>query len=111
MDSREAKKREERQAKIIAGLLAQPDNQKCADCYIRGPRWCSVNIGCFLCIRCAGLHRKLGTHISKIKSTNLDSWTDEWLNFVASMGNDRVNQKYLSKEMSPSFNDQDDVYL
>lgn len=44
---------------------------------IAGPRWASWNLGVFLCIRCAGIHRKLGTHISRVKSVNLDKWTDE----------------------------------
>lgn len=30
-----------------------------------------------MCIRCAGIHRNLGVHISKVKSVNLDSWTPE----------------------------------
>ena len=42
---------------------------------ITGPRWASWNIGIFVCIRCAGIHRNLGVHISKVKSVNLDSWT------------------------------------
>ena len=42
-----------------------------------GPRWASWNIVCFLCLRCAGIHRRMGTHISKVKSVNLDTWTEE----------------------------------
>lgn len=42
-----------------------------------GPRWASWNLGIFLCIRCAGIHRNLGVHISKVKSVNLDTWTPE----------------------------------
>ena len=42
-----------------------------------GPRWASWNIGVFMCIRCAGIHRNLGVHISRVKSVNLDSWTPE----------------------------------
>ena len=30
-----------------------------------------------MCIRCAGIHRNLGVHISRVKSVNLDSWTPE----------------------------------
>lgn len=42
-----------------------------------GPRWASWNIGVFICIRCAGIHRNLGVHISRVKSVNLDQWTQE----------------------------------
>ena len=28
-------------------------------------------------MRCASLHRKLGTHISKVKSLSMDSWSNE----------------------------------
>jgi hypothetical protein len=31
-------------------------------------------VGIFLCMRCAALHRKLGTHISKVKSLSMDKW-------------------------------------
>ena len=42
-----------------------------------GPRWASWNLGVFMCIRCAGIHRNLGVHVSRVKSVNLDSWTPE----------------------------------
>lgn len=42
-----------------------------------GPRWASWNLGIFVCIRCAGIHRNLGVHISRVKSVNLDQWTQE----------------------------------
>jgi hypothetical protein len=28
-------------------------------------------------MRCAAIHRKLGTHISKVKSLSMDSWSNE----------------------------------
>jgi hypothetical protein len=33
--------------------------------------------GVFMCIRCSGIHRSMGTHISKVKSVDLDTWTPE----------------------------------
>lgn len=37
----------------------------------------AVQLGIFLCMRCAGAHRKLGTHITKVKSLSMDSWTND----------------------------------
>jgi hypothetical protein len=34
-------------------------------------------LGIFLCMRCAALHRKMGTHITKVKSLSMDSWSTE----------------------------------
>ncbi len=36
-----------------------------------------LQLGIFLCMRCAALHRKLGTHISKVKSLSMDTWSTE----------------------------------
>lgn len=40
-------------------------------------RMVCVKLGIFLCMRCAALHRKLGTHVSKVKSLSMDSWSNE----------------------------------
>ncbi|KAI7805459.1 putative stromal membrane-associated protein 1 [Triplophysa rosa] len=60
----------------------------------RCPRWASWNLGVFICIRCAGIHRNLGVHISRVKSVNLDQWTPEQIQSVQSMGNTRARQLY-----------------
>jgi hypothetical protein len=41
--------------------------------------------------RCSGIHRGMGTHISKVKSVDLDSWTDEQLQSMLKWGNARAN--------------------
>eukprot|EP00126_Sphaerothecum_destruens_P007950 Sdes_comp20039_c0_seq3m12847 len=48
-------------------------------------------------MRCAGFHRSLGTHISKVKSVSLDSWTPELVENMKNMGNIRSNTLYLAK--------------
>lgn len=57
--------------------------------------------GVFLCIRCSGIHRGMGTHISKVKSVDLDVWTPEqmevrlhFLNLVISIYISQSIQKW-----------------
>ena len=61
----------EANAKILRALVKSPDNKVCVDCKKNDPRWASWNLGCFLCIRCSGIHRSMGTHISKGRCATL----------------------------------------
>ncbi|NXX78082.1 SMAP2 protein, partial [Urocolius indicus] len=79
---------------VLAGLLLEEHNKFCADCQAKGPRWASWNIGVFICIRCAGIHRNLGVHISRVKSVNLDQWTQEQIQCMQEMGNGKANRLY-----------------
>lgn len=79
---------------ILSELLRDDDNKYCVDCDAKGPRWAAWNLGIFLCIRCAGIHRNLGVHISKVKSVNLDSWTPEQVACLQQMGNSRGRAVY-----------------
>ncbi|XP_076611263.1 stromal membrane-associated protein 2 [Chaetodon auriga] len=79
---------------VLNSLLALEENKYCADCESKGPRWASWNLGIFICIRCAGIHRNLGVHISKVKSVNLDQWTQEQVQCVQEMGNAKAKRLY-----------------
>ena len=46
---------------------------------VEDPDWVSYNLGIFICERCAGIHKSLGSHISKLKPINDNSWTEEEL--------------------------------
>ncbi|KAI1427842.1 hypothetical protein F5Y12DRAFT_735510 [Xylaria sp. FL1777] len=82
----------------IKSLLKLEPNKVCADCKRnKHPRWASWNLGIFICIRCSGIHRGMGTHISRVKSVDLDSWTDEQLQSILSWGNARANKYWESK--------------
>ncbi|KAF6714460.1 Stromal membrane-associated protein 2 [Oryzias melastigma] len=79
---------------VLNSLLALEENKFCADCESKGPRWASWNLGIFICIRCAGIHRNLGVHISRVKSVNLDQWTQEQVQCVQEMGNAKAKRLY-----------------
>uniref|UniRef100_M4ELA4 Arf-GAP domain-containing protein n=1 Tax=Brassica campestris TaxID=3711 RepID=M4ELA4_BRACM len=70
----------------IRDLLNQPDNRVCADCGAPDPKWASANIGVFICLKCCGVHRSLGTHISKVLSVTLDDWSDEEVDSMIEIG-------------------------
>ncbi|EED23319.1 stromal membrane-associated protein [Talaromyces stipitatus ATCC 10500] len=85
----------------IKNLLKLESNKTCADCKRnKHPRWASWNLGIFICIRCSGIHRGMGTHISRVKSVDLDAWTDEQLQSVLKWGNSRAN-KYWEAKLAP----------
>lgn len=47
-----------------------------------------------MCIGCAGIHRGLGVHISKVRSVDLDVLESSMLDTLASVGNRRANELY-----------------
>jgi stromal membrane-associated protein len=54
----------------------------------------------FVCLPCSGIHRNLGTHISKMKSANLDNWNRPWIDVMDEWGNARANA-YWEANMPP----------
>uniref|UniRef100_A0A0E0JWX4 ZAC n=1 Tax=Oryza punctata TaxID=4537 RepID=A0A0E0JWX4_ORYPU len=76
-------------------LLHRRENRICADCSSPDPKWASANIGVFICLKCSGVHRSLGTHISKVLSVTLDQWSDNEIdNMIEVGGNSHANAIY-----------------
>ncbi|EEP77406.1 predicted protein [Uncinocarpus reesii 1704] len=102
MPSALSKRQQARHERTLQELInTVPGNDRCADCQARNPGWASWNLGVFLCMRCAALHRKLGTHISKVKSLSMDSWSQDQVDTMKSNGNATVNKIYNPKNIKP----------
>lgn len=82
----------EKNAKVLKALLQKTPNKYCADCKKKDARWASWNLGIFVCIRCSGIHRSLGVHISKVKSVDLDTWVADQVENMVRWGNERANK-------------------
>lgn len=62
-------------------------NGACVDCGTPSPEWASINLGVTLCIDCAGVHRSIGTHVSKVRSLAMDAWPAPLLEMMRLCGN------------------------
>ncbi|KAK7399710.1 hypothetical protein VNO78_10899 [Psophocarpus tetragonolobus] len=81
----------------LKDLLIQKDNRFCADCNAPDPKWASANIGVFVCLKCCGVHRSLGSHISKVLSVTLDEWSSDDIDAMIEVGgNSSANSIYES---------------
>lgn len=66
---------ESAQTALFKRLGSRKENNICADCKTCGATWTSMSFGVFVCITCSGIHRSFGMHITRVRSTKLDSWT------------------------------------
>lgn len=87
-------------SKILEELVqADPSNRRCVDCGAEQPKWASLNFGILFCIECSGIHRSLGTHITKVRSFELDDWDRESISLFKRIGNKRFNEIFECKEI------------
>ncbi|KHN72116.1 Centaurin-gamma-1A, partial [Toxocara canis] len=75
----------------VQALRQVAGNDTCADCGTPKPDWASLNLGTLICIECSGIHRNLGSHISKVRSLELDEWPLEYLTVMEMIGNAKAN--------------------
>lgn len=92
--------------KLLDQLRANDQgNLFCADCGSNSRvEWTSLNLGIVLCIECGGIHRSLGTHISKVRSLTLDSnsFTDDVIELLMQIGN-RISNMIWEAKLEPRF--------
>ncbi|XP_019629957.1 PREDICTED: arf-GAP with GTPase, ANK repeat and PH domain-containing protein 1-like isoform X9 [Branchiostoma belcheri] len=76
---------------VIQAIRNIRGNAFCVDCEAPNPDWASLNLGALMCIECSGVHRNLGTHLSRVRSLDLDDWPTELATVMTSIGNSLAN--------------------
>ncbi|XP_035657423.1 arf-GAP with GTPase, ANK repeat and PH domain-containing protein 1-like isoform X6 [Branchiostoma floridae] len=76
---------------VIQAIRNIRGNAFCVDCEAPSPDWASLNLGALMCIECSGVHRNLGTHLSRVRSLDLDDWPTELATVMTSIGNSLAN--------------------
>mmetsp|Transcript_11487 Transcript_11487/g.28935 ORF Transcript_11487/g.28935 Transcript_11487/m.28935 type:complete len:744 (-) Transcript_11487:52-2283(-) len=74
--------------------LACEENSFCADCGMENPDWMCIRVGVLICHECSGVHRSLGTHVSKVRSLTLDKWEPQLMQLMKLLGNHIINAVY-----------------
>lgn len=99
----------------LKDLVNRPENgNKCGECGNIYPTWCSVNLGVFLCGRCASVHRRVfGSRdddaYSDVKSLTMDRWSSRDIDDVSRSGGNKRNNEIWNpkKELFPFDGDED----
>ncbi|XP_041103384.1 arf-GAP with GTPase, ANK repeat and PH domain-containing protein 3-like isoform X2 [Polyodon spathula] len=78
-------------AHTIQSIRNVRGNSFCVDCEGPNPDWASLNLGALICIECSGIHRNLGTHLSRVRSLDLDDWPVELSMVMTAIGNALAN--------------------
>jgi Arf-GAP/coiled-coil/ANK repeat/PH domain-containing protein len=104
--------------------MLSPDNKLCADCAARNPEWASMTLGVIVCDDCSGVHRQLGTHISRVRSLTIDMWNPEQYYVFKQYGNsfanplwehrlqqDKVNKRLGGKPTATSTREERDLFI
>ncbi|XP_064239453.1 arf-GAP with GTPase, ANK repeat and PH domain-containing protein 1 isoform X7 [Aotus nancymaae] len=79
------------EAMALQSIRNMRGNSHCVDCETQNPNWASLNLGALMCIECSGIHRNLGTHLSRVRSLDLDDWPVELIKVMSSIGNELAN--------------------
>ncbi|XP_014892654.1 arf-GAP with GTPase, ANK repeat and PH domain-containing protein 1 isoform X5 [Poecilia latipinna] len=79
------------EALALQSIRSIRGNGRCADCDVPNPDWASLNLGALICIECSGIHRNLGTHLSRVRSLDLDEWPLELIKVMSAIGNELAN--------------------
>ncbi|XBH85230.1 hypothetical protein VPH35_073199 [Triticum aestivum] len=87
-----SRKEEERNERIVRGLLKLPPNRRCINCNAIGPQYVCTSFWTFICISCSGIHREF-TH--RVKSVSMSKFTVQEVEALQKGGNQRARELLL----------------
>ncbi|XWS11885.1 hypothetical protein CRYUN_Cryun37aG0039800 [Craigia yunnanensis] len=87
-------KEDEKNEKIIRGLLKLPANRRCINCNSLGPQYVCTSFWTFVCATCSGIHREF-TH--RVKSISMVTFTSEEVIGLRGGGNGRAKEVYFKE--------------
>ncbi|KAJ3692054.1 hypothetical protein LUZ60_012404 [Juncus effusus] len=93
-------KEDEKNEKIIRGLMKLPANRRCINCNNLGPQYVCTNFSTFICTNCSGVHREF-TH--RVKSVSMAKFTSQEVAALQEGGNERAREIFF-KEWEPQRN-------
>ncbi|KAK1312659.1 putative ADP-ribosylation factor GTPase-activating protein AGD14 [Acorus calamus] len=85
-------KEDEKNEKIIRGLLKLPANKRCINCNSLGTQYVCTNFSTFICTNCSGIHREF-TH--RVKSISMAKFTSQEVSALQEGGNERAKEIYF----------------
>uniref|UniRef100_A0A8C9SSC3 ArfGAP with GTPase domain, ankyrin repeat and PH domain 2 n=1 Tax=Scleropages formosus TaxID=113540 RepID=A0A8C9SSC3_SCLFO len=94
-----ARRSSQSEAVALQAIRNAKGNGFCVDCGAQNPTWASLNLGALICIECSGIHRNLGTHLSRVRSLDLDDWPRELTQVLMAIGNHMANSIWESRTL------------
>ncbi|CAN6301070.1 unnamed protein product [Urochloa humidicola] len=87
-----SRKEEERNERIVRGLLKLPPNRRCVNCNGLGPQYVCTSFWTFVCVSCSGIHREF-TH--RVKSISMSTFSTQEVEALQKGGNQRARESFL----------------
>ncbi|VAI45349.1 unnamed protein product [Triticum turgidum subsp. durum] len=87
-------KEDEKNERVIRGLLKLPANKRCINCNNLGPQYVCTNFWTFVCTNCSGAHREF-TH--RVKSVSMAKFTAQEVTALQGGGNERAREIFFKE--------------